>query len=181
MTTELKYLRENNNIYPIAVKAGDLIFISGQMASESGIGVPESLKLHEGMPHHGSLIEKQLKYIYGKLDNSLSSVDTSLKHILKINSFHRHGEDVDMALRERRNWFSKDNPPPSTLVFTPDLPVREARVSLDMINISKSAKIPIEAVKLTKSPDIAQVKSIGWAVFSPVSYTHLTLPTKRIV
>ena len=168
MTSKLKYLKEDNNIYPVAVKAGDLIFISGQMAYESGVGVPDNLKLHEGMPYHGSLIEKQLKFIYNKLDSSLDEVDTSLKHILKINSFHLHGEDVDMALRERRNWFSKDNPPPSTLVFTPELPVQEARVSLDMINISKSAKMPIESVKLTKSPDIAQVKSIGWAVFSQV-------------
>ena len=91
-----------------------------------------------------------------------------LKNILKINSFHVDGEDVDMALRERRNWFNPENPPPSTLVFTPELPVKDARVSLDMINIAKSAALPIESVKLSKSPDIAQVKSIGWAVFSQV-------------
>tara|TARA_Y100000590_G_scaffold313999_1_gene354970 strand:+ start:6789 stop:8072 length:1284 start_codon:yes stop_codon:yes gene_type:complete len=168
MSKDLIYLRDKDSNNPIAVKAGDLIFISGQMAFESEIGVPDSLKLHEGMPHHGSLIEKQLKFIYGKLEKNLNDVDTSLGHILKINSFHRHGEDVDMALRERRNWFNKDNPPPSTLVFTPELPVRDARVSLDMINIAKSASMPIESVKLTKSPDIAQVKSIGWAVFSQV-------------
>ena len=168
MSQDLVYLRDEGNSNPIAVKAGDLVFIGGQIAYESNIGIPDSLKLHEGMPYHGSLIEKQLKFIYSKLENNLSDVDTSLKHILKINSFHVHGEDVDMALRERRNWFNPDNPPPSTLVFTPELPVKDARVSLDMINIAKSAALPIESVKLSKSPDIAQVKSIGWAVFSQV-------------
>ena len=168
MSQYLVYLRDKDNSNPIAVKAGDLVFIGGQIAYESNIGIPDNLKLHEGMPYHGSLIEKQLKFIYSRLENNLSDVDTSLKHILKINSFHVHGEDVDMALRERRNWFNPDNPPPSTLVFTPELPVKDARVSLDMINISKSASMPIESVKLSKSPDIAQVKSIGWAVFSQV-------------
>ena len=67
MTSKLKYLKEDNNIYPVAVKAGDLIFISGQMAYEGGVGGPDNLKLHEGMRYHGSLIEKQLKFIYNKL------------------------------------------------------------------------------------------------------------------
>ena len=59
MSKDLIYLRDKDSNNPIAVKAGDLIFIAGQMAFESEIGVPDSLKLHEGMPHHGSLIEKQ--------------------------------------------------------------------------------------------------------------------------
>ena len=171
MKNNLMYLKNPNSPLgspPIAVKAGDLIFLGGQMAVDPNVGVPKDLFLHEGMPHHGSLIEKQLKYIYANLEKKLPEIDTSLEHILKINSFHMHGEDIDMALRERRNWFNKENPPPSTLVFTSGLPVRDARVSLDTINISKNSSMPMEAVELTKSPDIAQVKSIGWAVFSQV-------------
>ena len=168
---ELKYLRHPNatdGMAPVAVRAGDLIFVGGQMAVHPESGVPDETRLHPGMPYHGSLIEKQLRYLYGNLVDWLPELGTSLKHIMKINSFHIHSEDIDMALRERRNWFSHEDPPPSTLVFTPALTARDARVLIDLINVADDATLPMTPVALTKSPPIAQVKSIGWAVFSQV-------------
>ena len=165
---QIKHPNATDGMAPIAVRAGDLIFVGGQMAVDPETGVPSETLLHPGMPHHGSLIEKQLRYLYGNLDEWLPELGTSLKHIMKINSFHLHGEDVDMALRERRNWFDRDAPPPSTLVFTPELPARDARVMIDFINVAEDAALPMTPVALTKSPPIAQVKSIGWAVFSQV-------------
>jgi enamine deaminase RidA (YjgF/YER057c/UK114 family) len=168
---ELKYVRQAEapeDAPPVAVRAGDLVFVGGQMPVHPLKGVPDDTRLHKGMPYHGSLIEKQLRYLYNTLDGHLAEVGTSLKHILKINSFHRHGEDVDMALRVRREWFDHDMPPPSTLVFTPELPARDARVLIDLVNLAIDAARPMTAVTVTKSPPIAQVKSIGWAVFSQV-------------
>ncbi len=170
-TSKLKYLRYPNaaaDAPPVAVRAGDLIFVGGQMAVHPETGVPAETQLHKGMPFHGSLIEKQLRYLYGNLADWLPELGTSLKHIMKINSFHLHGEDVDMALRVRREWFDRDAPPPSTLVFTPELAARDARVLIDLINVAEDAALPMTPVTLTKSPPIAQVKSIGWSVFSQV-------------
>jgi enamine deaminase RidA (YjgF/YER057c/UK114 family) len=79
-----------------------------------------------------------------------------------------HGEDADMALRARREWFHHETPPPSTLVFAGELPARGARVMIDMINIAEDAELPMTAVKVSKSPAIAQVRAIGWAVYSQV-------------
>lgn len=169
--SELKYVRDPEapeGAPPVAVRAGDLIFVGGQMPVHPVTGVPAETRLAKGMPFHGSLIEKQLRYLYGRVDGQLSELGTSLKRIMKINSFHLHGEDVDMALRERRNWFDHEAPPPSTLVFTPELPARDARVLIDLINVAEDAEMPMTPVTPTKSPPIAQVKSIGWAVFSQV-------------
>jgi enamine deaminase RidA (YjgF/YER057c/UK114 family) len=169
--SELNYVRHHDapdGEPPVAVRAGDLEFVGGQMAVHPVTGVPTEALLQKGMPYHGSLIEKQLRHIYGALEEQLVEIGTSLKHILKINSFHLHGEDVDMALRVRREWFHREMPPPSTLVFTPELPARDARVLIDLINLAEDATLPMEQVTVTKSPPIAQVKSIGWAVFSQV-------------
>ncbi len=169
--SELKYVRHPEapaDAPPIAVRAGDLIFVGGQMPVHPITGVPAETLLAKGMPFHGSLIEKQLRYLFDKLDPQLKELGTSLKRIMRINSFHLHGDDVDMALRARRNWFDHDAPPPSTLVFTPELPARDARVMIDLINIADDASLPMTGVTPTKSPPIAQVKSIGWAVFSQV-------------
>jgi len=169
--SELQYVRHPEapaGAPPIAVRAGDLIFVGGQMPVHPVTGVPTETLLAKGMPFHGSLIEKQLRYLYDTLDPQLKELGTSLKRIMKINSFHLHGDDVDMALRARRNWFDHDSPPPSTLVFTPELPARDARVMIDMINVADDASLPMTSITPTKSPPIAQVKSIGWAVFSQV-------------
>src|SRR5690606_9430899 len=96
---------------PAAARAGDLVFVGGQMPVHPVDGIPPETQLLPGMPWHGSIIEKQLRYLYDNLDERLKELGTSLKPIAKINSFHVHGEDADMALRVRRQWFDHDYPP----------------------------------------------------------------------
>jgi enamine deaminase RidA (YjgF/YER057c/UK114 family) len=131
-------------------------------------GIPPETLLLPGMPWHGSIIEKQLKYLYSNLDERLNELGGSLKRIVKINSFHTHGEDADMALRVRRDWFDRDSPPPSTLVLAPGLMARDARVLIDMITVAEDAEHLLTPVAVSKSPAIAQVRAIGWAVYSQV-------------
>jgi enamine deaminase RidA (YjgF/YER057c/UK114 family) len=171
MASGIRYLRHPEapaGAPPIAARAGDLIFVGGQMAAHPVDGIPAETQLLPGMPWHGSLIEKQLRYIYDNLETRLKEVGGSLKRIAKINSFHVYGEDADMALRVRRQWFDHDTPPPSTLVLAPELTVRGARALIDMIAVAEDAAQPMTPVALSKSPPIAQVKAIGWAVYSQV-------------
>lgn len=169
--TDILYLRDPEapaDAFPIAARAGDLIFVGGQMPVHPITGIlPETL-LHKGMPFHGSLIEKQLRYLFETLDGQLQQAGTSLKRIVRINSYHAHDEDIDMALRMRREWFDRDTPPPSTLVSVSALTARDARVLIDLINVAEDAKRPIEGVKLSQQAPISQVKQIGWAVFSQI-------------
>ena len=153
---------------PIAARAGDLVFVGGQMPVHPVTGVPPETLLAKGMPFHGSLIEKQLRYLYDTLEGHLHQVGTSLKHIAKINSYHVHNQDIDMALRMRREWFDHDNPPPSTLVSVSALTARDARAMIDTINVAVDAQRPIESVELSGQTPISQVRQIGWAVFSQV-------------
>lgn len=87
---------------------------------------------------------------------------------MKINSFQIHGEDIDMALRLRRDWFDRDTPPPSTMGLVSELPARGARAMIDLINVAEDATMPMTSVKVSKAPSIAQVKSIGWPVYSQI-------------
>lgn len=153
---------------PVAVRAGDLVFVGGQLPVHPVDGIPTETLLAKGMPFHGSLIEKQLRYLYSNLDPHLVQLGTSLKKIVKINSFQTYGEDIDMALRVRRDWFDRETPPPSTMGLVTELPARDARVMIDLINVAEDAKRPMTSVKVSKSPSIAQVKSIGWPVYSQI-------------
>lgn len=167
----ISYVRDAaapDGAWPVAARAGDLVFVGGQMPVHPVTGVPAETRLHKGMPFHGSLIEKQLRYLYDKLDGQLQQAGTSLKSIAKINSYHAHDEDIDMALRLRRQWFDHDDPPPSTLVSVSELTARDARVMIDLINVAADAARPLSGVALSGQTAISQVKQIGWAVFSQV-------------
>lgn len=170
-TADIQYLRDPDapaDMPPVAARAGDLVFVGGAMPVHPVSGVPRETMLVTGMPHHGSAIEKQLRYLYGRLGEQLGALGTSLHHIMKINSYHTHTQDIDMAIRVRRDWFDRDNPPPSTLVLSPELPAYGARALIDLVNVAKDAKLPMEGVAISNSPAIAQVKAIGWAVYSQV-------------
>ena len=134
------------------------------MAVHPVTGFPEEAKLLPRMPWHGSSILKQLNYLYSNLDGRLKEAGSSLHHIMKINSYHTDTRDIDMALRVRRDWFG-DDPPPSTLVLTPMLTARGPTALIDMINLAADARLKRQAV-ITKAPPIAQVRAIGWAVYT---------------
>lgn len=149
---------------PLLARAGDFVFVGGQVAAHPVNGVPAEAELLPRMPHHGSSIQKQLNYLYKDLEGRLKEVGSSLHHIMKINSYHTDPRDIDMALRVRREWFGED-PPPSTLVLTPGLPVRGTSALIDTINLAADARLKREPV-VTKAPAIAQVRAIGWAVYT---------------
>ncbi len=86
---------------PLAARAGDHIFVGGQMAVHPTHGIPAEAKLLPNYHWHGSSIHKQLTYIYSDLDKTLQRLGSSLPRCLKINSYHTNPMEVDMALRVR--------------------------------------------------------------------------------
>ena len=168
---EIKYARhpqapaENP---PLAARAGDHIFVGGQMAVHPTNGIPPEAKLLPNYPWHGSGIQKQLNFIYGNLEQTLAGLGSSLYNCMKINSYHTDKSEVDMALRVRRDWFDPAGPPPSSLLAVPEVPVRGATVSLDMTTLATDASLPRQVVQPKSVQPIGQVAAIGWAVYSQV-------------
>jgi len=129
---------------PLAATAGDLVFCAGCMAVHPERGIPEGIEPFDGYPHHWSRVNRELGYIFDIMEKVLGQAGSSLRHSLKINSFHTHPEDIFEALRMRPEIFG-DEPPPSTLVMAPELPVRGARAAIDLIAATQSASPAREA------------------------------------
>ena len=168
---------------PLAVRAGELVFVGGQMAANPSSGIPEEAKLFPHYYWHGSSIHKQLTYVYKNLDRTLQTLGSSLRRCLKINSYHTLPSEIDMALRLRKEWFDVDGAPPSSLLFVKELPVHGASVCLDMTNLLENAELDREVVPLKSVQSIGQVAAIGWAVYSQILrgggfvFTRGTTPT----
>ena len=103
----------------LAARAGDFIFSGGQSAVHPEKGIPEEVKLVPGYPFHGSSIERQLRYAYARLGDALESLGSSLRHVMKINSYHVKPVEIDMALRLRSSVFGEAYPPPKHFCHYP--------------------------------------------------------------
>jgi enamine deaminase RidA (YjgF/YER057c/UK114 family) len=153
------------------------------MAAHPTQGIPPEAKLLPNYPWHGCSIEKQLNYIYGNLEKKLEPLGSSLRHIMKINSYHTNPAEVDMAVRLRKKWFGAEAPPPSSLLLVPEVPVHGATVNLDMTNLAADAPLGRQLVPITRVPPIAQVAATGWAIYSQAVrgggfvFTRGTTPT----
>jgi enamine deaminase RidA (YjgF/YER057c/UK114 family) len=151
---------------PQAVRAGDLVFTGANVAAHPVSGVPEEAELIPGYPWHGSSVEKQLTYVYRELDACLTSLGSSLRHMTKINSYHLNPSEIDMALRVRKEWFDVGDPPPSTLVLVPELPVHGPTVAIDSINVSADSDLPYAPIRFRNVPVLPHVAATGWAPFA---------------
>ena len=129
--------------------------------------MPPETKLSPGLPWHGSVIDRQLRYVFANMDNTLKQTGSSLEHILKINSYHTVPQEVDTALRVRKEWLGTNAPAPSTLVFAPELPVHGPAVVMDTINLAMDASLGRQAVITNR---IAPAMHVGAMGFAPYVY-----------
>ena len=130
---------------PFACRAGDFVFLAGGIAAHPKTGVPLELKALLGYPYHWSNINKQIDYIYTQMSSVLAEAGSSMEQIMKVNTYHTNPQDIYEALRLRKDYFGTETPPPSTLVLVPELPVREACVTTDIIALASDAILGREA------------------------------------
>jgi len=148
MSMEIQYYRQADapvTSLPLAARAGDFVFYGGGIAAHPVTGMPEALKARRGFPYHGSDAERQLRYVYDTMSETLEAAGSSIKQIMKINAFHVDPAGIDAAIKLRREYFNLDNPPPSTLVLVPETPVPDATVTTDVITLASDAKLGRDA------------------------------------
>jgi len=72
---------------PQAVKAGDLLFMSGLMATDRN-GLVPSAAIDPRQPHFSSSAEAQAEYIIGNIAKLCEAAGTSLANIVRVLQFH---------------------------------------------------------------------------------------------
>ncbi len=86
---------------PLAARAGDFVFYGGGIAAHPLRGMPPELRARRGFPHHGSDVDRQLRYVYDTMSQTLEDAGSSIKQIMKINAFHTDPAGIDAAIKLR--------------------------------------------------------------------------------
>lgn len=116
--------------YSQAVRAGDLLFISGMLAIDRG-GLIDAAKPDPGQPFFGSCIDAQMDYLLGNAQKICRAAGTSLTNVVRIQQFHT---DLNEFYPAYQTW-EKHLPGqhlPFSAVEVPFLPVPGCTVQLDL-------------------------------------------------
>ena len=113
-----------------AIRAGDLLFISGQMAVRGGALVPGAAA-DATQPFFANPMKTELREILSQAEAICQAAGTTLKNAVRIQQFHSNLADLPAALDV---WSeATDNMPlPLSPVEVPWLPVPGARLQVDL-------------------------------------------------
>jgi len=117
-----------------AVRAGDLIFAAGQVASADQIGVAPEARVNPAFPYYGSPIKQQTRYILNHLQHTFAAVGSSLDHVVKAQVFLTDLNDFYAFDEVWKEFFA--HPPPRTTVGIAGLLVEGCRVAIDLIGVT---------------------------------------------
>jgi enamine deaminase RidA (YjgF/YER057c/UK114 family) len=113
-----------------AIRAGDLLFISGLMAVRNGALVPEA-KPDPAQPFYAQPVKAELREILAQAEAICRTAGTSLKNAVRIQQFHSDLNDLPAAL-EVWSEATDGMPLPLSAVESPWLPVPDARLQIDL-------------------------------------------------
>ena len=107
--------------YSHVVKAGDTIYIAGQVAVASD----------------GSVVGKddpaaQAEQVYKNIQNALASVGASLQHLVKTTTYVVSRDCIE-AVREARAKYLANDPPTSTLLIVSRLASPEILIEIEAV------------------------------------------------
>jgi len=113
-----------------AVRAGDLLFISGLMAVRDGALVPQA-KADAAQPFYAIPAKAELREILSQAEAICRAAGTSLTNAVRIQQFHSSLTDLSVTLDVWSEALG-GAPLPLSAIEVPWLPVPDARLQIDL-------------------------------------------------
>ncbi|MEA2948473.1 MAG: hypothetical protein QOI40_3803 [Alphaproteobacteria bacterium] len=113
-----------------AIKAGDLLFLSGLMAVEGGRLIDEA-RVDGRQPFYGIPVKAELRSIIAQAEAICAAAGTSLRNAVRIQQFHTDLADLPAAL-EVWDEAMAHAPLPLSPIEVAWLPIPGARVQVDL-------------------------------------------------
>ncbi len=118
---------------PQAVKVGDLLFFSTQMAFDSSGQLAPGMVRNPAFPWYGSPAQAQMRYMMGNINAICEAAGTSVDQIVRRVCFHSDFQWFAESIAEWASYFPDDKPASTTLRLGGPLVVPGADTLLDLI------------------------------------------------
>jgi enamine deaminase RidA (YjgF/YER057c/UK114 family) len=114
-----------------AIRAGDLLFLSGLMAVGPDGALAAECRRDPGQPFFGSAVQTQMDYMLSQAQRICGKAGTSLANVVRVQQFHANLGDFNGAYQIWRQHLPQHYLPFSA-IEVPALPVPGAVVMLDL-------------------------------------------------
>ena len=118
---------------PQAVKAGDLLFFSTQMAFDSSGNLAEGMVRHPSFPWYGSPGQAQMRYMMKNIAAICEAAGTTVDNICRRVCFHDDFQWFAESIEEWASYFPDDKPASTTIRLGGPFLVPGANTLLDLI------------------------------------------------
>jgi enamine deaminase RidA (YjgF/YER057c/UK114 family) len=118
---------------PQAVKAGDLLFFSTQMAFDSNGNLPDGMIRHPSFPWYGSPGQAQMRYMMKNIGAICEAAGTTVDNICRRVCFHDDFQWFAESIEEWASYFPDDKPASTTIRLGGPFVVPGANTLLDLI------------------------------------------------
>lgn len=118
---------------PQAVKAGDLLFFSTQMAFGSDGNLPDGMVRHPSFPWYGSPGQAQMRYMMKNIGAICEAAGTTVENICRRVCFHDDFQWFAESIEEWASYFPEDKPASTTIRLGGPFVVPGANTLLDLI------------------------------------------------
>ncbi|MFQ5915041.1 MAG: RidA family protein [Nitrospinota bacterium] len=135
-----------------AVRAGDFVFVGGQIASDYQSGLASEVKEAEDIPHPIVSAKLQSDYILKSAQAILKAAGSSLRNGVRIDQFCTRPDAASPYLETRRSHIAPEIRPASTHVQIESLLIPRALVALELIAVTNKGKTKKEIVSLEDIP-----------------------------
>ncbi len=119
--------------YSPLVKAGPFLFISGQLASDLNTGTPPEATINHRLPHQGSDIERQTRYVCETIRKCLEVGGSSPEHVLFYTNYLTAAADMAGANRGLETFFGAGSMPPAATIVVEELPIPGCLTEIDLV------------------------------------------------
>ena len=139
--------------YSQAARAGQFLFLAGQIASDYKTGVPAEARRDPEFPAYGSDIERQTRYVLSNIKAVLEAGGCTFDDVVKAQVFMQDWRDFDGMDRAWREFFG-DNPPPRSTIQMgrPALLVPGTLVEIDLIALVPDSGVKKEMIDVPGLP-----------------------------
>jgi enamine deaminase RidA (YjgF/YER057c/UK114 family) len=149
-----------------AVRAGNLVFAAGQMASDDRTGVAAEARIDPAFPYYGSSIKKQTRYILKQLAATFEAAGTSLEHAVKAHVFHTDLRNFDAFDEAWREFFAND-PPCRATVGIAGVPAPGCLVAIELTATTPATPAKVFTSAAPRAPvNYSEVMAAGDLVFA---------------
>jgi enamine deaminase RidA (YjgF/YER057c/UK114 family) len=149
-----------------AIRAGNLVFAGGRIASDDRTDIPSEIRIDPAFPYYGSSIKKQTRYILKQLAATFKAAGTSLEHAVKAHVFHTDLRNFDAFDQVWREFFAK-NPPCRATVGIAGLPVPGCLVAVELAATTPGTPAEVFTSAAPRAPvNYSEVMAVGDLVFA---------------